>query len=219
MKSRCFPGRYPAHGMQGGGQFPPDESWGKGAYAEGRALGDRWIRYGRQGRGWRPYHPRCPMQSHSTERTWQAPSAAVEEIFRYGQRNARAIGRKCRISHHVALQRLHEGDTGIFAAATTIRPALVLGLRLQCNAKPFRPQSDRPLHRTAPEQSRCANNSPLRRAGERGKADHRPAGRRRIENAFGLLRIAWLGFHHHADAFSLNSVIQSRLEVSLLIAA
>jgi hypothetical protein len=29
------------------------------------------------------------------------------------------------------LQRLHEGDTGIFAAATTIRPALVLGLRLQ----------------------------------------------------------------------------------------
>ena len=125
----------------------------------------------------------------------------VEEIFRYGQRNARTIGRKCRISHHVALKRLHEGDTGIFAAATTIRPALVLGLRLQCNAKPFDPCRIARFIEPHPRNSDARIISFCDESGKEVKLTIGPASRRRIENAFHLLRIAWLGFHYHADAF------------------
>ena len=81
----------------------------------------------------------------------------------------------------------HDGHVAILlAAAKTLaeRRAEVAGTLVFC----FQPGEEgaagnrfmiedgaleNPLHRTAPAQSRCANNFPLRRAGERGKADHR----------------------------------------------
>ena len=61
----------------------------------------------------------------------------VEEVLRYGQGDPWASGRKCRVSHHVTLQRFHESDPRILAASAAIGPPLIIGFRLQCDAQPL----------------------------------------------------------------------------------
>ena len=67
----------------------------------------------------------------------QPHTCPVEEIFRLSQCDPRAIGRICRVGHDVSPERLHEGDARILAAASAIRPSLVIDLRLQRDAKPL----------------------------------------------------------------------------------
>ena len=59
----------------------------------------------------------------------------MEEVRRQGQGDPRALGRKRRISHHVALERFHERDSRILAATAAVGPPLIIGFRLQCDAE------------------------------------------------------------------------------------
>ena len=47
----------------------------------------------------------------------EADTAPVEQIVRYGDRDARAVPGKCRVSHHIVLQRLDIDDARVFAPA------------------------------------------------------------------------------------------------------
>src|ERR1035437_1267331 len=135
----AFPVDIQRTGCRSAGSFLWTRTWEKWPVQKCQLRGSRWIRNAdREEAGILIIHAvQCNTITRSERGKPQ--TLPVEEIFRCGQRNARTIGRKCRITHHVASKRLHEGDTGIFAAATTVGPALVLSLRLQCNAKPFDP--------------------------------------------------------------------------------
>ena len=70
----------------------------------------------------------------------------MEQVLRYCQSDSWTPGRKCRVSHQVALQRLHERDPGILAATTAIGPQLIVGFGLQRDAQAARRPPDRRLH-------------------------------------------------------------------------
>jgi hypothetical protein len=59
----------------------------------------------------------------------------VKEVLRYRQSDPWPLGRKRRVGHHIALERLHERDTRILAATAAVGPQLIIGFGLQCDAE------------------------------------------------------------------------------------
>ena len=61
----------------------------------------------------------------------------TEKVFRLGEGDPWSFRRKRSIGHDVAMERFHIGYAGIFTATASVGPALIVGLRLQCDAKSF----------------------------------------------------------------------------------
>ena len=94
----------------------------------------------------------------------------VEQVLGFGHGNPRADGRKRRVSHHVALERFHERDARVFAAAAAVRPLLVVGLRLQCDAEPLDSTRIAGVIEANPRDADARIITRARRAGETDKA-------------------------------------------------
>ena len=129
----------------------------------------------------------------------------VEQILRYCQGDPRALGRKCRVSHQVALQRLHERDPGILAATAAIGPQLIIGFGLQRDAQPLdarriagciEPHSCNADARVVPFRNQPREQVEFAIGAANG---------RRIQDAFDLLGIARLRLHDHSQAPQFKS--------------
>ncbi len=67
----------------------------------------------------------------------ETKSLPMKQVLRDGKGDARANGRKRRVSHHVALKRFDECNARILAASTAMRRPLVIGFRLERDAQPL----------------------------------------------------------------------------------
>ena len=115
------------------------------------------------------------------------------------------LGRKCRVSHHVALERFHERDTRILAATAAVGPPLIIGFRLQCDAETLdacriagfiEPHSCNADARVVPLRHQPRKQVELAIGAANGG---------RIQDAFDLLGIARLRLHHDPQALQLES--------------
>ena len=135
-------------------------------------------------------------------------SLPVKQILRYCQGDPWATGRKCRVSHYVALQRFDKRDAGILAAATAVEVPLIIGFRFQCDAEPLNacriagfiePYSGNADARVIP---------PRNQAREQVKFTVRATSGGRVQDAFDLLRIPRLRLHQHCQTPQLESARQ-----------
>jgi hypothetical protein len=136
------------------------------------------------------------------------PSLPVEKVPRFGQGDPWASGRKCRVSHQVALERFHERDTRILATTAAVRPPLIIGFRLECHADPLdagRVAGFIESHSCDPNArvivSRCQPR-------EQVELTVWAASGSRIQDTFDLLGVPRLWFHHQPQALHLKSTHQ-----------
>ncbi len=141
-------------------------------------------------------------------------SLPVEQILRYGEGDPRALGRKCRVSHDVALQRLHECDTRILAATAAIRSPLIISFRLERNAETLdacritgsiKPHSYNADARVIP---------PRHQSREEVERAIRATNRSRIQDAFDLLGLPGSGSINIPQALQFKSAHQIVLKKS-----
>jgi hypothetical protein len=118
-------------------RFPTDEfretAAGGGARAPVPQTDSEW----QQGIRRRLCHPSRWNRRLDTRKGRQPQALPMEQVLRYGSGDSRASGRKCCVSHHVALQRFHERYARVFAAPTTIGPPFIIRFGFQRDAEPL----------------------------------------------------------------------------------
>ena len=139
----------------------------------------------------------------------------VDQIVRYGESDPRADGRKGRVGHHVAMQRLHECDARIFAATAAVRQPLVVGLRLQCDAEPLDPTRIAGVIEANPRDADARIIASCDETGKKIKLTIRTANGSRIQDALDFLRITRFRLHdlpeplHSKAVHRLSSLLRS----------
>ena len=105
----------------------------------------------------------------------------------------------CRVSHDVTSERFDKRDTRILAAAGTVLPPLVIHFGLQCDTEPL--DSGR-ITGLIEQDSRYADAgviAPRDQPREEVELTIRATRGGRVQDAFGLQRIARLRLHHHVQ--------------------
>ena len=170
----------------------------------------------RRGRRWHPCCPRHRTRCRDTDESSRAPDAASGTDPPI--RPAQFVGpwRKRRVSHHVEAERFDKRDARILAAAAAIRPPLVIRFWLQRNAEPLDARWVAGLIKSNSCDADARIIALRDQPWEEVKLTIRAANGSRIQDAFGLKRIARLRLHHQPKALQLKSTHQSRLEQSAL---
>src|ERR1700691_3176186 len=129
----------------------------------------------------------------------------VKKVRRACCGDARAAWRARRISHEVALQRFDERDARVFAASAAVYPTLIVGFRLQSDAETLdafwisrciEPHSGNTDARVVPKRHQ---------SWKEVQRTVRATSGRRIQDAFGLMRIARLRLHQDSETLQLKS--------------
>ena len=113
--------------------------------------------------------------------------------------------RKCRVGHHVALERFHERDTRILAAAAAVGPPLIIGFRLQCDAEPLDATRIAGLIESNAGDADARIIASRHEPWKQIELAIRAADGSRIQDAFDLLWIARLRLHHQPQSLQLKS--------------
>ena len=129
----------------------------------------------------------------------------VKQILRYRQGDPWADRRKGRVSHHIALEPFHEGNTRILATAAAVRPQFVIRFRLERNAEPFDSAGIPRLVEFDPSDA-DARIVPLRdEPWKKVKMTIRATNRGGVQGAFDFVRITGFGLHDQPQAPQLKS--------------
>src|ERR1700728_1498447 len=138
----------------------------------------------------------------------EAQTLPMEEVLRLGQGNPWAVRGIRRVSHQVVLERLHESDARVLAAAA-VGPPLIVGFRLQCDAQPL----DACGIAGFVEAYSCNANARViassDQPGEQIELTIRATNGSRVQDALRLQGITRLRLHHQADALQFKSAHQS----------
>jgi len=129
----------------------------------------------------------------------------VKQIFRGGQRDARPFRGVRGVRHHVALERLDERDTWVFAPAAAPRALLVRGLGLERDSEAL--DADRisrfvEAHARDPDARVVAAPHQARKEIELTVGAANGPG---VEHPFALERIARLGLHDDTESLHVKA--------------
>jgi hypothetical protein len=124
----------------------------------------------------------------------------MQQVLRYGQGDAWAGGRQRRVGHHVASERFDKGDTRVLAAAAAVGPPLVISFGLEHNAEPLHPARVAGSIEQGPGNTNARVIARRNQPREEVKLPIRATGGSRVEDTFGLQRVARFRLHHLPQA-------------------
>src|ERR1035437_196987 len=186
------------------GSFFGARAWKERAVKHGEFWLARWIgNDGGEKAGILVVHI-TEFDAFARRKSSKSQTLPMEKVFRHSQGNPGTVERPRRVCHQVPLKRFDKRDTRVFTASAAIRPQLIVGLRLKCDAQSF--DTDRIADWIESHSGNAyariipASDEPR----EKIEFPIRAANSGWIQHALYFLRISRLWFHHHPQTAHLE---------------